>query len=120
MIGSVWASHFCPERREVFPDMQEAPGGVPLVTVLEVLARHGVHCSRQADDASLTVLAKGERIETYQFTDVLYRRILHHLARKYEVPIYHFYNPQMAGVRVEGVEMKVRSLEQRRLADQGK
>lgn len=73
-------------------------GEVPLRWVEDVLRAHGVELSRDKEDERITVLAKGAYVESYTFQNRVGRRILHRLKRKFDIPIHHFYHPEMAPV----------------------
>lgn len=76
-------------------------GSVPRATVLEVLKAHGIDLAENATEnpfptvtAAAGVDPKGT-LQVHALPDVLDRRMLHYLARKYSVPIHHFYNVDM-------------------------
>lgn len=72
-------------------------GRVCKKTVLEVLHAHRVGVSPQegATDGTMT-LAKGDILETRVVPDDVGKKLLQYFARRFKVPIHHFYNPLMA------------------------
>lgn len=77
-------------------------GKVPRATALEVLKACGVDSSVptvNAGDNAETKLAKGSNpgatLNVFALPDMLDRRMIQHLSRKYDVPIHYFYNPDM-------------------------
>lgn len=76
---------------------EQADASVKLTVVLTVLAAHGVEISIDAGSpAKSTVLIKGEIVEAYTFPAAVHRRMLHRLVRRFDIPIHHFYRPELA------------------------
>lgn len=79
-------------------------GKVPRAIILEILRARGVDLGvggpPTAGEKPETKLAKGsdpkETLNVYVLPDLVNRRMVQYLARKYGVPIHHFYNPDMA------------------------
>lgn len=73
-------------------------GEVGRETVLGVLHAHGVGMSRQEvsrDAQSFTLAKDGVILEVVLYKGVG-RRTLHLLQRRLDIPIHHFYHPEMA------------------------
>jgi hypothetical protein len=73
-------------------------------TVIDVLQRHGVEVS--CDDGGpagpgMMILIKGEKIDSRKLPTEVSRPVLRYLARLFDIPIHHFYNPYMAPVKSE-------------------
>jgi hypothetical protein len=65
--------------------------------VIDVLRRHGVEISQQQDgEDGMMLLVKGDTMEAQRFTSSISNRKLQYFSRKYEIPIHHFYRPEMA------------------------
>jgi len=69
-------------------------GEVPAKTVLEVLRSHGVEIS-EPDQDGMVVLAKGDKLESRRVPPYASKKLLQYFSRQYEIPIHHFYNPDM-------------------------
>ena len=69
-------------------------GEVARHTVLGVLRANKVEVGK-TDDPAIYVLAKGEIIEAQKLPDHISKTMLHYLSRRFDVPIYAFYNPGM-------------------------
>jgi hypothetical protein len=61
--------------------------------VITVLRRFGVGVSLESDGKVL--LARQGRIEATIMPDWVGKRMLHYLARRYEIPIHFFWHPEM-------------------------
>lgn len=74
--------------------------GVPVQTVIDVLRAHDIEVfsrSVEGNPDSLTeetVIVKDGIPEVHCFGPVVKRRMLNTLARKYDVPVHHFWNPE--------------------------
>jgi hypothetical protein len=55
---------------------------------------HGVDVS-VTGNPEMTVLTKGNVLKAYQFPDRINRPMVHALHRLFEIPIHHFYNPDL-------------------------
>ncbi|HUX65868.1 MAG TPA: hypothetical protein VMV31_00110 [Terriglobales bacterium] len=49
-------------------------------------------------DGGMHEIASNDYSETIRLPECLDRKLVHHLSRKFKVPIHHFFNPQMGGV----------------------
>jgi hypothetical protein len=67
--------------------------GLPLLTVLKVLKASGVEVATRDDGT--TVLVKGTQNKSYAFPEMLQRRMLHSLARTFDVEIRYFFHPEL-------------------------
>lgn len=65
-------------------------GSVGREIVIKVLRSHSVEVSPQQD--GMYLLVKENLIEERKLHDQIGRKQLHYLARKFDVPIHHFYN----------------------------
>jgi len=77
----------------VLPLAAGEPGSVKKDVALEVLVAHGVSVVHKGNKV---ILSKGNVIEVQLFPARLHRRMLHRLARRFDIPIYHFYHPEAA------------------------
>lgn len=65
-------------------------------TVIDVLRLSGVEVQEEEDGPpGMMILAKGDYIETRDIPADCGTKLLHYLARKFDVPIHHFFNPHM-------------------------
>jgi hypothetical protein len=77
-------------------------GSVSRVIVLRVLEIHEIDLSsgKRDNPFPLTIAAKGtdpkETLQVHALPERLNRRMLQYLARRYDVPIHHFYNENIA------------------------
>lgn len=71
-------------------------GVVSKANVIDVLRRHRVEVSRASEDSSDLVLVKGSVTEVQPIPDSVRRQTLHYLARKFDIPIHHFFDPLRA------------------------
>ena len=73
-------------------------GEVHRDVVVHVLERHrvGVEISCINGSAEAT-LARNGVVVVYVLPDMVGRRMLHTLKRKFDIPIHHFYRPEMIG-----------------------
>jgi len=69
------------------------PAEVTRDTVIDVLRRHGVAVYPCEPGSDTLVLVKSDAIEAQLLPAVAGRKLLHYLARKFGVPIHHFFNP---------------------------
>lgn len=72
-------------------------GEVSRETVLEVLVAHGVGVSRKGQNGnaqSFTFAKDGTVLSVVLYEDVG-RRVLQSLKRRLDIPIHHFYHPEM-------------------------
>ena len=61
-----------------------------------VLRAHGVGVIAQQDSLpDMLVLAKGDVLEARRLPEYLGRQLIHYLARKFDIPIHHFYHPEL-------------------------
>ena len=74
----------------------DVAGVVPGTDVMDVLRRHRVEVSRVSVESSDFVLVKGSVTEVQRIPDSVRRRTLHYLARKFDIPIHHFFDPLRA------------------------
>ena len=64
---------------------------------LYVLRAHGVGAIAQEDSLpDMLVLVKGDILEARRIPEYLGRQLLHYLARKFDIPIHHFYHPELS------------------------
>jgi hypothetical protein len=71
-------------------------------TVIDVLQRHGVEVS--CDDggpggSGMVILIKDGKLNARVLPSEVSRPVLRYLARLFDIPIHHFYNPHMAPTR---------------------
>jgi hypothetical protein len=71
-------------------------------TVIDILQRHNVDVS--CDDGGpagpgMMILIKGDKIDSRKMPSEVSRPVLYYLARLFDIPIHHFYNPHMAPIR---------------------
>jgi hypothetical protein len=66
--------------------------GVPAAQVFDVLRFHGVDV---ATIGTMTYLSKGETHMTLEIVGPIRRRTLHALHRMFDVPMHHFFHPDM-------------------------
>lgn len=73
-------------------------GYVDRATVIKVLRAHGVEASLMPlkDQPDMMLLVKGDIIISQKMPPALARKMIQYLARKFNVPVHHFYNPIMA------------------------
>jgi hypothetical protein len=64
--------------------------------VLTVLRAHGVESYPSEACDGQTVFTKNGVYEAYSFPEQVSRRMLERMKRKFDIPIHHFFNPQMA------------------------
>lgn len=67
-------------------------GTVKKSVALKVLRNNGASV---IDEGDRTIINKGDITEVYYFPSLLNRRMVHTLARKYNVSIHFFYRPEM-------------------------
>ena len=73
--------------------------GIHSTIAVVVLRAHKVDTSVQPSDENqqeLTTMIKGNIVEVQQFPRVLSRRMVNRLARLFDVPVHHFYHPELA------------------------
>ena len=73
--------------------------GIHSTIAVEVLRAHKVDVSVQSSDENqqeLTTMSKGNFVEVQQFPHALSRRMVNRLARLFDVPVHHFYHPELA------------------------
>jgi hypothetical protein len=73
-------------------------------TVIDILQRHGVEVSCDEGGPSgpgMMILIKGDKIDSRKMPDEVSRPVLHYLARLFNIPIHHFYNPFMAPMKAD-------------------
>ncbi len=75
---------------------RDLTGVVARANVIDVLRRHQVEVSRASVDSPEFVLVKGSVTEVQPIPDSVRRQTLHYLARKFDIPIHHFFNPLRA------------------------
>ena len=63
-----------------------------------VLESHSVdlRLKHSIDNAQITVMIKDGTVLAEVLPERVSRRTLHYLSRKFNIPIHHFYNPEMA------------------------
>ena len=73
-------------------------GTVHRLVVETVLESHSVDLYRMGSNnsAQTTVMIKGGIVIALVMPERVSRKTLHYLKRKFNVPIHHFYNPEMA------------------------
>jgi hypothetical protein len=76
--------------------MAEEDQLVDRTTVINVLQRHGVEVSLLPGQKDVALFVKGDIIEVKILPSEAGRKFLHYLARKFDVPVHHFWNPLMA------------------------
>jgi hypothetical protein len=82
-------------------DASVIEGAVDRETVVRVLMASGVVISRQQEGPDgMLVLSKDGYFESKKIPLVVHKKLLHNLARKFSVPMRHFYNPHLI---VQGV-----------------
>jgi hypothetical protein len=71
-------------------------GEVDRDVVIAVLRQNGVDVHGQDDGPEdMLVLAKGNKVEGQRLPKMVSRKMLHYLARKYDIYIHHFYHPEV-------------------------
>jgi hypothetical protein len=71
-------------------------------TIIDVLQRHGVEVSCDDDGPAgpgMMILIKGDKIDSRKLPSEVSRPVLRYLARLFDIPIHHFYNPLMAPMK---------------------
>lgn len=73
-------------------------GEVTKHAVLGVLGAHEVEVHQQESngDVQVSMLARRDAVLSIKLYDQVGRQVLHKLARKFDIPIHHFYHPEMA------------------------
>ena len=72
-------------------------GGVSLVDVVATLRAHGVDIASQSLNGDVrTAMMKGQIVEVQVFPHTVNRHMVNRLARKFDVPVHHFYHPEVA------------------------
>jgi hypothetical protein len=82
--------------------MPDDSSDVGRATVIDVLRRHGVEVSCDdsgLDNTGMVSLFKDGEVDARRLPSEVSRRVLHYLARRFGVPIHHFYNPHMAPMK---------------------
>lgn len=75
------------------PDAES--GEVRRETVLQVLRFHKVEISADQENPDAFLLVKGEIVDSKAIPEWVGRRLLQHLKRKFDIPIHHFYHPDI-------------------------
>lgn len=71
--------------------------GIQRQTVLDVLRAHGVDIAEaQVKGQTGHTLVKGEVVESQLLPEIVPRTLLHRFARRFDIPIAHFWHPEMA------------------------
>ena len=70
-------------------------GAVARASVLEVFRRHHVDVA-EGEDGESVILAGNGAVEAHVLMAYIPRRQLHRFARVFDIPIEHFYHPEMA------------------------
>lgn len=73
-------------------------GSIPTKTAVDVLRAHGIGvCIRQATDDSdeQTLMVKDLVVDAQTFPLAVNRRMVHRIARKFDIPIHYFYHPEL-------------------------
>ena len=72
-------------------------GGVSLVDVVATLRAHGVDIAAQSLNGDVhTTMMKGQIVEVQAFPHNVNRHMVNRLARKFNIPVHHFYHPEVA------------------------
>ena len=73
-------------------------GSVKAEVVVEVLRAHDVDVSTDStSENEQTVMIDGDVVEVQEFPSTVNRRMVNRLAHKFNVPIHHFYHPELSG-----------------------
>jgi hypothetical protein len=75
---------------------------VARATVIDILLRHGVEVSCDnggPGGTEMVILVKGEKLDSRKLPVEVSRPVLRYLARLFDIPIHHFYNPHMAPMK---------------------
>lgn len=79
-------------------------GSISQSTAILVMRAYNVGGSRNSEEASISVLSKGDVVVEVRLWEKVERKTLHLLSRMVDIPIHHFYHPQelptMPGERV--------------------
>ena len=73
-------------------------GEISFADAIAVMEKNGVSVSKEENGtADMYVLAKGEIVKVERLTDPISRRMVHYLARTFNIGVHEFYHPEMAG-----------------------
>ena len=72
-------------------------GEVDRDAVLKVLRFHKVEISPDSENKGAMLLVRGSIVKSEPIAEWSSRRFIHYLQRVFDIPIHHFYHPEMMG-----------------------
>jgi hypothetical protein len=73
-------------------------GEISFADAIKVLEKNNVSVSKEENgSADMYVLAKGDVVKVERLTDPVSRKMVHYLARIFDIGVHEFYHPEMAG-----------------------
>jgi hypothetical protein len=78
-----------------YPMYDPETGEVDRSTVLTVLPHYKVEVSQDPGTPDCFLLIKGELVASYSLPAMVGRRLLQYFKRTFDIPIHHFYHPEM-------------------------
>jgi hypothetical protein len=79
-------------------------GEVDRETIFVVLRFHKVEISPDPKNLGAMLLVRGDIVESKMIPEAVGRRLVQYLKRRFDIPVHHFYRPEMMASAPNGLE----------------